>query len=232
MVSSEDIVDMDFLVAQRLYGSTLSQMYSRIHKDLEKLPRFVKIKSQGRILEIGAGSGEHLKYVEIPYDHYLMTDISDQGAEKLSTILRDGKIEFAKADVQKLPFEDGSFDRLIATCVMAHVSDPFKAFSEIRRVLRISGNATILLSADPGLLLRFLRSLLVKHKMKNLPLDYDLYNALSHRNSYPNLRIIAKEVFKNDLLEFRHFPFRFPSWNLSTHVILHVKKIENQLASK
>jgi ubiquinone/menaquinone biosynthesis C-methylase UbiE len=50
---------------------------------------------------------------------------------------------FEEADAQALPFEDESFDAVICGLGVIHVPEPAKALSEIRRVLRQDGYASI-----------------------------------------------------------------------------------------
>lgn len=69
-----------------------------------------------------------------------------------------GAIEFAKtkyknlnlivADAHKLPFRDKSFDLVICTETLEHVTDPKKCLTEIKRVLKKNGKAII--SMDSG----------------------------------------------------------------------------------
>lgn len=42
-------------------------------------------------------------------------------------------------DIHKLPFADGSIDAIICIAVLEHVEDPFKAMSEMHRVLKKGG---------------------------------------------------------------------------------------------
>jgi len=229
-----NLTKMDFLVAERIYDSVSGVFYRRIHLHLEKIPRNLKrivnfSNNKSVILEIGAGSGEHLGFVQNEFHRYVMSDISDFGLTKLKKKLVTDKIVFDIANVEFLPYQDASFDRVVATCVLAHVDEPFQAFSEIHRVLKEGGTASLFLSSEPSLFLRLLRSALVQGKMKELPMSYALYNAIAHRNSFSTLRLIAKEVFKNDYLHWSYFPFRLPIWNFSTHVILHLVKSKAQV---
>lgn len=51
--------------------------------------------------------------------------------------------EVMTADLQAMPFEDASFDLVIANHVLEHVADDRAALAEIRRVLRIGGRAVL-----------------------------------------------------------------------------------------
>ncbi len=52
-------------------------------------------------------------------------------------------LNFQVADVQSLPFDDGSFDAVLCGFGIIHLPDPEKALSEVRRVLKPSGNIAV-----------------------------------------------------------------------------------------
>jgi ubiquinone/menaquinone biosynthesis C-methylase UbiE len=54
-----------------------------------------------------------------------------------------GLIEFAVADGQRLPFGDASFDRIICTETLEHVSDAQLTLCELARVLRPGGRLAV-----------------------------------------------------------------------------------------
>ena len=53
-------------------------------------------------------------------------------------------VQLVLADVESLPFEDNSFDTVIATFVFCNVPNPIQGFREIRRVLKPNGIAYFL----------------------------------------------------------------------------------------
>ena len=98
------------------------------------------------VLEVGCGSGElWLKNRErIPTFKRVVLSDNSQGMiesvkKSLSSVLQD-KTEFAIFDVQQIPFEDNSFDLIIANHMLYHVPSVSKAISEIYRVLNVGGS--------------------------------------------------------------------------------------------
>ena len=57
------------------------------------------------------------------------------------------QVDGRTCDVQELPFEDGSFDIVVANHMLYHVPDPDRAVAELARVLRSDG---VLLAATNG----------------------------------------------------------------------------------
>ncbi|MEQ9404274.1 MAG: methyltransferase domain-containing protein [Cyclobacteriaceae bacterium] len=69
-------------------------------------------------------------------DHeYICGDLFEAGYEYPEYVLN--------MDVQKLPFEEGSFDLIICNHVLEHVENDHQAMSELYRVLRPSGKAIL-----------------------------------------------------------------------------------------
>jgi ubiquinone/menaquinone biosynthesis C-methylase UbiE len=48
-------------------------------------------------------------------------------------------VQFRKASIYELPFEDASFDAVFSHAVLQHLSDPIAALTELRRVLKAGG---------------------------------------------------------------------------------------------
>jgi SAM-dependent methyltransferase len=60
----------------------------------------------------------------------------------------DSPLAMVHADITALPFEDASFDLIVCSHVLEHVSDDARALSELRRVLRPEGSAVLLYPVD------------------------------------------------------------------------------------
>ena len=129
--------------------------YSYLYDLFESLPEklfFAKYRKEiipklrGKVLEIGVGTGKNLPYYSGATE-VTAVDFSDKmlnkAKEKLKR-LNKNNIKFQLADVQNLPFSDNSFDFVVATFVFCSVPDPIKGFSEVKRVLKDSGQAIFL----------------------------------------------------------------------------------------
>jgi phosphatidylethanolamine/phosphatidyl-N-methylethanolamine N-methyltransferase len=206
-------------------------LFNFTHKKLELIPRIFKSrksKANLSVLEVGAGAGQHLKFVKNTYAKYTMTDINASLLSKNTVESKLKKIEFKIADVQKLPFVKGSFDRVISTCLLHHLNDVEKALLELKRVTKSDGLISIYLSCDPGLLNRLLRRLLVIPKARKLGFnEYEVFIAREHRNHFQSIKVLIQEVFKDHEIQLRYFPFRIKSWNLNTFCIIQIQIVSN-----
>jgi len=180
----------------------------------------------GRVLEIGANRGEHLGYVRHTFDSYFLTDIQTFDKSVLpNTELRNGLI-FQREDATQLSFDNQSFDRVLCSCVLHHVSDAESALTELRRVLKTGGSADIFLSSDPGFLFRLGRYIGPVREAKKLGLDgvKRLVDARDHRNHVAGLTRLIRHVFRDDTISERSYPVRYMSWNMSFWKIFHIIK--------
>ena len=92
--------------------------------------------SPRRVLEVGCGTGcfaERLER-ELRAD-VLALDVSPRMVE----LARERGIDARVGDVQKLPFEDGEFDCVVANWMLYHVAHLDRALGEAARVLRAGG---------------------------------------------------------------------------------------------
>lgn len=102
-----------------------------------------EIKKGMRILELGCGTGdmwkEHLGRLE-EVEELVLTDFSSGMLASAREKLGENKhISYNVVDAQSIPYEDNSFDIVIANMMLYHVPDIRKGLSEIRRVLKTDG---------------------------------------------------------------------------------------------
>lgn len=181
------------------------------HSFLErKLPREFNPQN---ILEVGSGVGVHRQYVKQSYKNYLQTDIRP-----------NHKLGIIYADAESLKnFADSSVDRVIATCLIAHLANPKQALSEWRRVTKDDGIISVYVPCEPGFLLRLLRFFSTNIKGKQKGIDHYTFHYTEHRNYYLHLKYIFTNIFKNDKVSIDKFPFPFLSWNFNFFVIYTIR---------
>lgn len=104
------------------------------------------------ILDIGCGGGAALQRMSkyIKTGHLTGVDYSGVSVEMSMELnaadLRVGKMDILEASVEKLPFDDGIFDKVITVESFYFWPNPVENLKEVRRVLKKSG--VFLLVAD------------------------------------------------------------------------------------
>lgn len=131
-----------------------------------------------RILELGCGTGGLWLGHTLPAGcKLILTDFSAGMLEKAQSNLGGaGNIVFRQADIQNIPFDDSTFDFVIANMMLYHVPDIDKALSEVRRVLKPGGTFACATSGENGIA-EFVRDLFAEsHSIPPITLPFTLQN--------------------------------------------------------
>jgi ubiquinone/menaquinone biosynthesis C-methylase UbiE len=96
----------------------------------------------GEVLEVGAGTGSTLGLYPKAVTRLVMAEPDPYMRRKL--LAKRGTIEVSDATVEKLPFENQSFDAVVCSLVLCSVRDQAAALAEIGRVLRPGGKLVFL----------------------------------------------------------------------------------------
>ncbi|GFZ32219.1 MerR family transcriptional regulator [Clostridium zeae] len=104
----------------------------------------IGVSEKDKVLEIGCGDGQLWKKSQdkIPDNsEIILSDISHGMLNDSKENLRDlkAKLKFHIVDCVNLPYEDESFDKIVANHMIFYVKDRNQAFSEIKRVLKKDG---------------------------------------------------------------------------------------------
>lgn len=103
-----------------------------------------EIKDGIRILELGCGTGDMWKeHTELSENisELVLTDFSAGMLESAKENLGEtGNISYKVVDIQNIPYENNSFDTVIANMMLYHVPDIHKGLEEVRRVLKPEGS--------------------------------------------------------------------------------------------
>ena len=95
--------------------------------------------AQGRVLELGAGSGLNLPHYG-PAVHEVLALEPNAAARRMAQRTRGGaRVQFVAGDAHALPLTDASVDAVVSTWTLCSLADPALALAEVRRVLRPGG---------------------------------------------------------------------------------------------
>jgi arsenite methyltransferase len=110
---------------------------------------FADLKEGMTVLDLGSGAGIDVFLAARavgPAGKAIGVDMTDAMIER--ALLNKSKLglqnaEFRKGEIEELPVDSDSVDRVISNCVINLVPDKTRAFSEIYRVLRPGGSFTV-----------------------------------------------------------------------------------------
>ena len=107
---------------------------------LGEMRRELLASAAGRVLELGAGTGHNLEHYTAAVTELVATEPDPHMARRLRDRLAadpalTGRTSVVEAPAEDLPFDDCTFDTVVATLVLCTVEDPHRALTEARRVL-------------------------------------------------------------------------------------------------
>lgn len=203
------------------YGSPLQSALMRAsHRMLEKT--FQNHDYFANVLEIGAGTGEHLPFVRHTFDEYMLSDLDPKTLEVAKKKLAGtcvGKLTYHAQTGFNLAFSDNTIDRLVATHVLEHIYQPHLALREWYRVLKHGGVISILIPTDPGIAWRLGRHLGPRRNAIAQGIAYDYIMAREHVNPCNNLIAFLRYYFPNSKESW--WPFSIPSIDLNLFFAFH-----------
>ncbi len=154
MSDNSDITDPQILAAQYQQSDNLNtriDFHARFSTNPHPLHRWIfdhfYFPRRGKILELGCGIGTLWQTNQdrlSPDWKVVLTDwtggmVQAAGQTRIGLRAQLPHITLAQADAQTLPFQDASFDVVIANHMLYHLAAPEQALAEIQRVLRPGG---------------------------------------------------------------------------------------------
>jgi ubiquinone/menaquinone biosynthesis C-methylase UbiE len=208
-------------------SSSRSQLMWASHRLAEK--NFGKSDHFSKVLEIGAGTGEHLGFVSHTFDQYVLSDLDAKTLAVAKNKLNDkfgNKLRYETQSGGQLSYADNSFDRVIASHVLEHIYQPHLAIKEWMRVVKQGGVLSILIPTDPGIAWRLGRHLGPRKNAIAQGIAYDYVMAREHVNSCNNLIALLRHYFPDRTEKW--WPFPIPSIDLNLFFVFHatINKLE------
>jgi phosphatidylethanolamine/phosphatidyl-N-methylethanolamine N-methyltransferase len=200
------------------YSGPLRRGWGLVHRLMER--PYGSTDVFPNVLELGGGSGEHIDFVKHSWETYVLSDI-----RKPEGLVLPATVVWKEIDATNLDsIESKTIDRLIATCLIAHLPNPYLVLKEWRRVVAVGGIISIYVPTEPSVLLRAIRKLYIFPRARRFGLDNPkLLSAIDHPNHYSGIRACIEDVFILDQVKFVRFPVSFLGWNLSIFEIVQIK---------
>ena len=222
MYKKEAFRHLDKKYNSTFYSGMLGILMNYCHRKLEVFKK--RNENFDKILEIGAGSAPHFKYINDSYNEYHIAETSDyasslfDGNEKVKLIKYDGKV---------LPYKDEYFDRIIISHCLEHILSPEDFIFQMMKKLKKGGVLSISLPTDPGVAWRigrlFIRIFTIKKTYEISGEEYAYINATEHINSIFNLISIIRFNFKGSIEE-HFYPFKIKSPDINLFYNVHIYK--------
>ena len=162
MFQNTQLKKLDDRYNSHAYTGLMGIFMRYCHEQLEKIefPRNIS-----KVLEIGAGSAPHIKYIKHDFDEYHIIETSDFA---INQKFKNTKIKVTKYDGKNIPYPNETFERIIISHCLEHIPFPEKFLFEMMSKLKPGGILSISLPTDPGLLFRLGRLYLKIFSIKKI----------------------------------------------------------------
>jgi SAM-dependent methyltransferase len=163
-----------------------------------------------RTLEIGAGLGEHIRYEQpLAAGSYHAVELRPEMADQLRAAHPDVAVTVGDCQ-QRLPYADGTFERVLAIHVLEHLPDLPAALREVQRVLRPGGQFVAVIPCEGGLAYGLARRVSAQRIFeRRYGMSYDWFVASEHVNRPREIIVEARRLFS--VSRYAWFPLLVPS---------------------
>jgi ubiquinone/menaquinone biosynthesis C-methylase UbiE len=146
------------------------------HKAVEQ---FVELHGK-QVLEIGAGTGYHLNFVDLDtVKEYVCLDNNPDNLKRIKK--RHENLHLVIGDCNSLPFKDNSFDAVISIYMLEHITGLERTLAEAKDVLRKDGLLLFSIPTEGGFMFSLGRKLTTER------------NYYKHYSGMPYMDIIRME---------------------------------------
>lgn len=125
------------------------QAEGSLHDDYAPHKPFLE-KLRGKILDVGGGAGLAARYLDESCDYWVIDPAAVWEEPEWQTFgsqfrRSNVKTTFVRGTGETLPFDDRSFDGIVAFWSFNHTADPARCLAEMGRVLKAGGPALVVL---------------------------------------------------------------------------------------
>jgi len=204
------LTDQQYLKADQYRDSTNLDARASIHERFSTNPygwfnwifdELLKLPANAKILELGCGPGYMWKECASRIPSMWDITLSDLSSGMLDSAWRNLVVtgrnyRFKEVDAQEIPFEDETFDAVIANFMLYHVPDRPKAMHEIKRVLKSGGKLIAATAGDQHMkeVMEYIRQVHVDNIWTPYTNPFTLDNGLEQlRLVFPNVTVSRYE---------------------------------------
>jgi SAM-dependent methyltransferase len=198
---------------RRIQDDWMRYYHERLPDDHGRIVRFnheyaARSSGPGKTLDIGAGLGEHLRYEDLSSQEYHAVELREEMAK---AIRRDfpSVVTVVGDCQQRLPYDDATFDRVVAVHVLEHLPNLPAALSEIGRLLKPDGVLSVVIPCEGGLGYRLGRRVTTQRAFeRRYRTSYKWHIESDHVNEASE--ILAELRHRFELEDSTYYPARLP----------------------
>lgn len=120
------------------YYNTIASGYNELYKEeqlkkWQEAQKLIKFFKNDVVLDVGCGTGFLTIEIAKQVKEVVGIDTSERLIEKAA---KANNVKYMVADVEKLPFKNKSFDKIVSFTVLQDIEDKDAALSEMKRVCK------------------------------------------------------------------------------------------------
>jgi SAM-dependent methyltransferase len=125
--------------AARLERMLVNEADMAARRRVRVVLEYLEIEPRDRVLDCGCGLGWFLKVIGELYECSLFG--TDFDVPRLRTASREmgSRAPVAASDILRLPYADGTFDKIVLSEVLEHVADDIGSLLEVKRIVQPGG---------------------------------------------------------------------------------------------
>lgn len=137
---------------RRKYESSLARRWSNRRELGAVDAALTQAQTSGRVLDCPCGAGRLTPTLLAHAQHVTAVDLAPtmvaEAQDALAAQARAGRVDFAVASADRLPFADGAFDTAVCHRLLHHLADPADRAGVLRELRRVARRRVVLSFSD------------------------------------------------------------------------------------